>query len=327
MLCTCVGAAQGTASAQVVDAPGGRAAGMGGAFVAVASDSSAIWWNPAGLAAGPIFDMALARAALEVSPDRPSEVWRQRTSWFALGTPVVGASYYRFQLTDIQPFDPTGEASAGREDRRAGVPVRSLTASQLGVTLVQTVISGVHAGATLKYLRGTFAAGREEALAPPSELLDRGDALEGDGTDSRFDVDIGVLATAGLLRIGARMRNVLEPSIGPVQLERQTRVGVAFDAEAIGGTPLTIALDADVDAYTVASGARRIVALGAEQWVWERRVGLRAGGRMNTVGARDRSATAGASVAVRAGMYIEGHVVRGRAADEQGWGVGARVSF
>lgn len=325
MLWTCVGAAQGTASAQVVEAPGGRAAGMGGAFVAVASDSSAVWWNPAGLAAGPVFDMGLARAAVEAGDALP--VWRDRTSWFAVGTPVLGASYYRFRLTDIQPFDPTGPASAGREDRRAGVPVRSLTASQLGVTLVQTVTSGVHAGATLKYLRGTFAAGREDALAPPSELLDRGEALEGDATDGRFDVDIGVLATAGILRLGARMRNVFEPTLGPVRLERQTRVGVAFDAAAVGGTPLTIALDADVDAYSVASGARRMVALGAEQWVWERRVGLRAGGRINTVGARGRSATAGASVALREGMYIEGHVVRGRAADERGWGVAARVSY
>lgn len=335
VLWTCAGAAQGTAEAQVVDAPGSRAAGMGGAFVAVASDSSAVWWNPAGLAAGPIFDMALTRAAVESSPQLPlsaeasaeAAVWRQRTSGFALSTPVLGVSYYRFRFTDIRPFDPTGEASVGREDRRAGVPVRSLAANQLGVTLVQTVLPGVHTGATLKYLRGTFAAGREDGLAPPSELLSRGEALEGDATDSRFDVDIGVLATAGIIRLGVRMRNVLEPSLGPVRLERQTRVGVAFDAAAVGGTPLTIALDADLDAYSVPSGARRLVALGAEQWVWERRVGLRAGGRINTVGARTRSATAGASVALRDGMYLEGHVVRGGAADERGWGVAARVSF
>lgn len=325
MLCTCVGAAQATASAQVTEVMGSRAAGMGGAFVAVASDSSATWWNPAGLAAGPNFDMALARAVVDVNTDLP--VWRHRTSGFALGTPVLGLSYYRFRLTDIQPFDPTGGSPAGREDRSAGVPVRSLAASQLGVTLVQTVMSGVHAGATLKYLRGTLAAGRADALAPPSELLDLGEALEGDDADRRFDLDVGVLAVAGAFRLGARMRNVLEPSFGPVPLERQTRIGVAVDAEAAGGVPLTIAFDADVDAYETASGARRVMALGAEQWLWDRRVGLRAGGRMNTTGTRGRSATAGASVVVREGMYVEGHVIRGRAADEQGWGVAARVSF
>ena len=31
--------------------------GMGGAFVAVADDGSAIYWNPAGLATGPYFEL------------------------------------------------------------------------------------------------------------------------------------------------------------------------------------------------------------------------------------------------------------------------------
>jgi hypothetical protein len=207
------------------------------------------------------------------------------------------------------------------------VPVRSLAASQLGVTLVQTVLPGVHTGATLKYLRGTFAASRGDALAPGPALLDQGDRLEGRHAENRFDFDLGVLATAGVLRFGARLRNVLAPRIGPVRLERQARVGVAFDGEASGVAPLTVALDADVDADGIASGARRIVALGAERWLWARRVGVRAGGRINTAGARERSATAGASVAVRAGVYVDGHVVRGGSADEEGWGVAARVSF
>ncbi|MGH7340853.1 MAG: hypothetical protein ACREKH_10220, partial [Candidatus Rokuibacteriota bacterium] len=112
-----------------------------------------------------------------------------------------------------------------------------------------------------------------------------------------------------------------------VPLERQMRVGVAIDADAVGGVPLTVAFDADVDAYDTQAGARRVMALGAEQWLWDRRVGLRAGGRMNTAGERGRSATAGASLSVREGMYLEGHVIRGGAADEQGWGVAARVSF
>jgi hypothetical protein len=186
------------------------------------------------------------------------------------------------------------------------VAVRSLAASQLGVTLVQTIISGVHTGATLKYLRA---------------------APEGGETDQSVDLDLGVLATAGAVRLGARMRNVAEPTIGTARLERQTRVGVALDAEAAGGAPLTVAIDVDVDAYATASGMRRVVAFGAEHWLWDRRLGLRGGGRMNRAGARDRSATAGASVAIRAGVYVDGHVVGGGAADERGWGVAARVSF
>jgi len=45
-------------SAQIVESVGNRALGMGGAFVAVANDSTATWWNPAGLATGPYADLA-----------------------------------------------------------------------------------------------------------------------------------------------------------------------------------------------------------------------------------------------------------------------------
>src|ERR1043166_1692648 len=46
--------------AQTAAPVGVRAEGMGGAFVAVADDATAAWWNPAGLATGALF-----RAILE----------------------------------------------------------------------------------------------------------------------------------------------------------------------------------------------------------------------------------------------------------------------
>ena len=110
-------------AAQTVETVGSRALGMGGAFVAVANDSSATWWNPAGLATGPFLDMAIARTATEVdgtgTGDRNS-VWS-----FSLGTPPFGVSYYRLRITDIRPLDPTAEPGANREDRRAEVNGRS----------------------------------------------------------------------------------------------------------------------------------------------------------------------------------------------------------
>ena len=51
------------ARAQVFETVGTRALGMGGAFVAVADDVTAVYWNPAGLANGGVIDAALQRAA------------------------------------------------------------------------------------------------------------------------------------------------------------------------------------------------------------------------------------------------------------------------
>lgn len=309
---------------------------MGGAFVAVADDSSATWWNPAGLAAGPFLDLALGRAVTDAAEGIPAR--RDGVGWFALATPPVGVAYYRLRLIDIQPFDPTtGNGDVSREDRRAGVPVRALSASQLGVTLVHSIFSGFHAGTTVKYVRGTLRGGREDGLARPSDLLDLGEEFEGGDAQSRLDLDVGLLGVAGPFRVGGVVRNLLQPefdgeafggSPGPtLRLPRQVRIGAAFDPEDVTGVPLTLALDADVRAYPTGSGDRRVVAIGGEQWLASRRVGVRAGARFNTTGARDRSATAGVSVSPRAGMYLDGHVVRGGSVDDRGWGVVARISF
>jgi hypothetical protein len=293
-------------SAQAIESVGSRAQGMGGAFVAVANDSSATWWNPAGLAEGPFLDMALAHAVTSVADSVPSR--REPTTSFALGTPPIGLSYYRFQITDIRRSSPTVGAAAGRQDSGGVVPVRSLSASQFGVTLLHSLTSGVHAGTTLKYVRG---------------------AAEGEDTEQDFDLDVGLLAVAGAIRLGAVAKNLREPTFGAdeVALPRQVRIGAAFDAAASGGPPLTVAVDADVRTATFAWGDRRMVAVGAERWLLARRFGIRAGARFNTTGAEDRSATAGLTVSPRPGLYVDGHVVRGGSADDRGWGVAARVSF
>ena len=312
LLCVPLTLAAPPATAQIAESVGSRALGMGGAFVAVASDSSATWWNPAGLAAGPFLDLAIGRAVTDGGDRAASR--RDAATWFALATPPFGIAYYRLHIRDIQPFAATtGQAGANRQERGAEVPVRSLAANQLGVTILRTLIPGVHAGTTLKYLRGTLEGGRAE---------------------SRFDLDVGVLAVAGPVRLGGAVRNVREPEFGAegpaepgIRLPRQVRVGAAFAPEEATGVPLTVALDADVRSYSAGTGERRVVAIGAEQWVASKRVGIRGGGRFNTVGERERSATAGLSVSLRPGMFVDGHVVRGGSADDRGWGVAARVSF
>src|SRR5688572_14497453 len=127
-----------SASAQVMESVGVRALGMGGAFVAVASDSTTTWWNPAGLPAGPFVDISIAGATTDAGEVLP--VRRERTTGVALLTPPLGLAYYRFRVTDIRLFDPTGGDADSREQRRAGssaealaqaeVPIRSLSAGQ-----------------------------------------------------------------------------------------------------------------------------------------------------------------------------------------------------
>jgi hypothetical protein len=127
--------------------------------------------------------------------------------------------------------------------------------------------------------------------------------------------------------VGAVVRNLTEPEFDDFRLPRQVRAGAAFDAEPTTGVPLTVAVDADLRAYDAGGGERRIVSAGVERWFQARRFGVRGGGRFNTVGRRERSATAGASVAVRSGMYVDGYAVTGGSADDRGWGLAARVSF
>jgi hypothetical protein len=185
---------------------------------------------------------------------------------------------------------------------------------------------GIHAGATVKYVRGALHLGREDGAAIPGDLLDRGDDLA--STDAAGDVgaDAGVLAVVGPVRLGARIGNLVRPQIGNVMLPRQARIGVAFDPEPVTGVPLTIALDADIRELPAVTGPRQMVAFGGEYWLFEKRLGVRGGGRVNRIGLRERIGTAGASVAVRPGMLVDAHLSHG-SRDESGWSVAARVSF
>jgi hypothetical protein len=313
--------------AQAIETTGSRALGMGGAFVAVANDSSAIWWNPAGLADGPFLNVATAWTSSEV--DRGAPAGRNGVTGFFLATPPFGLSLYRLRIEQL----PTGAAQPGREDEQGGIPLRSLSATQLGVTLVHSLLSGVHAGATVKYLRGSVGIGFGNPAASGSDLLgDAGDLDRGD-TQNEFDLDVGVLAIRGPLRGGLVVRNMFEASfsaddasVADMRLPRQIRVGGAFDASSYG-PPLTVALDVDLQRYESPWGDRRVVAVGAEHWVRPKRVAVRGGARFNTVGQEERAWTAGASVAIKSGLFVDGHGVWGRDVDESGWGLAARVSY
>jgi hypothetical protein len=322
-----------TAGAQTIETVGERAMGMGGAFVAVADDSSATWWNPAALAAGPFLDLGVGWSRTEFRRDGQPRGLSAPVA-VSLSTPPLGVSYYRFRITNIQSSGPTVTPPGGREDGRVGV-VQSLRLHDVGVTVLRTVFTGVHVGTTLKFLRGRVEHTTSDLGVTPEALLDLGDDASGGRSQGQFDADLGVLAVAGPWRVGAVVRNLRAATFGEasdggeIALPRQARVGVAFDGAArrASGAAWTVSADVDVASYATGTGDRRVIAAGAERWLFGKRIGVRGGGRFNQVGHKERSATGGVSAAIRPGMFVEAHAVAGGADDERGWGVAARVSF
>src|SRR5512132_2086769 len=86
-------------AAQSFEAVGTRAAGMAGAFVAVADDASAAYWNPAGFAAGNFFTLVLDRTTSKSDPAVPEGARKGSGLLFAMGMPALGLSYYQVRST------------------------------------------------------------------------------------------------------------------------------------------------------------------------------------------------------------------------------------
>src|SRR5262245_12647019 len=87
--------ARAAAAQSATDPAGVRAAGMSGAFVAVADDASAVYWNPGALASGAFFSLVLDRNTRTAIPDTGSPAAEQSALLIAIGSPPVGLTYYR----------------------------------------------------------------------------------------------------------------------------------------------------------------------------------------------------------------------------------------
>lgn len=332
------------ASAQAFESVGSRALGMGGAFVAVADDGSAVYWNPAGLATGPFFELRFERAWADQNSGPAA------SHFFSLSVPAMGLSYYKLRSIEADPqFLQVATTAQSVRDREIQRPVRlapgSLVTHHFGLTLVHSVSDRVAVATTVRGMIGTA-----------SVRLDDSDVdMRTSGT---FDLDAGVLGTFGHARIGVVVRNLRAPSFeiaGPegttprtIDLRREVRVGVALmPDQGRRPNPTAVALDVDLTrqpAFAVAPAGqpasakasagqrglrseRRNVAAGVEQWLMNRRLGVRAGVRASTLGDSRAVVTGGASVMVRPSMFVEGHAAGGRGDEARGWSLAARVSF
>lgn len=330
--------------AQIFESVGTRALGMGGAFTGVADDATAVYWNPAGLGSGPIFDLAVGHSLTEqvrarglpASPE--SAATGGSATFFGFAVPSFGLSYYRLQMSEVRGSpDPTAGGTPDRQDHRnQGVVLSSLVTHQVGVTLVQSLLDGLVVGTTLRLVRGSAAIQPVVTEAPPEALLGDAGRLVGQAS-TKGDLDAGVMANVGSFRFGVVARNLLEARFetgsATVQEHRQVRLGAAMmpgrsaAAHVTDEHGLVMAFDLDATRTPTAVGDRRSAAIGVERWWLRRRVGVRGGARASTVGAARPVGTGGVSIGVLRGVLVEGEICRGGQDADRGWSVTGRLTF
>jgi len=270
---------------------GVRAQGMGGAFVAVADDASATWWNPAGLGSHAVIGMTIEYDKVDDAPTNPL------SQGVAFGYPALGLSYYRLPVNQFRLLTPTGLTVSGRQDQ--GV------LNQYGISLGQSIGQHFVIATTVKIMRAA---------------------------DSSAEFDAAAMFSYGILRVGATVRNLRQASLttdggNVLQLERQTRAGAAVTGHTKGQIETaTASFDIDLRKTHTFWGEERRVAGGAEIWTRGRTFGFRGGFSANTV---DDTTTrsAGVSLALHRGVYLEGQLTGGSDVSRKGWSSGLRLTF
>lgn len=317
--------------AQTFESVGVRAQGLGGAYVAIADDATASWWNPAGLSSGAYLSAVLERGRT-TEPAEPAiggPAVRSNTGDFAVAFPALGLSYYRLRVSSITGAASTGAGVDIRQDLQPpGSGVRSIGVSQFGTTVGQSLGDHLVLGATLKLLR----AGAVSGVASGSAPLDEAEAL-GLSRKTRTDLDVGAMARLGHLRIGVALKNVTEPTFGDdgagqLQLGRQARAGIALSSVPHGlRQGFTVAADADLTTTSTAVGDVRHVATGVEAWLSGGQLGLRGGVSANTIGERRPAASLGLSVRVTRALHVTASRTMGRDKSVTGWSTGVNVAY
>lgn len=303
---------------------------MAGAFVALADDSTATWWNPAGLASGAYFSGTLGHARSTSPADPPVGQAARRTSVteFSIAFPALGLSYYRFQISGIAPVSSTAEGAADRQDPQSLMStVRSARVNQYGATVGQSVGEHLVVGSTVKLVRAGMAAqarGGDVSLSSAEDL----DVSLG----TRPDLDLGAMVELGHVRVGATVKNVTEPRFtagsASLTLARQARAGVAYQSQP-GALFRGFTATADVDLTTTRTivGDVRHVAGGAETWLGQGRLGIRGGVSANTIGERRPAGSVGVSVRVTRAVYLNASKTAGRDRAVSGWSASLGLAF
>ena len=200
--------------------------------------------------------------------------------------------------------------------------VEALVVHHLGATYAQALLKGLTVGGTVKYLKGQPAAGTSTAGTAQS-ALDEALSLGGP-SNSKVDIDAGVLGEIGPVRAGVTFKNLLQPTfVGDagfaIQLKRLIRVGIAV----LPTDGLTLAFDMDLDTADPLVGLRRMMALGGEFSLGSS-MALRGGVRWSRDGEWKPIGAVGASVRIYKGSWIDGYATYSRS-DDRGFGIALRA--
>lgn len=246
--------------------------------------------------------LGMGGAHVAVAED-PTAIW-WNPAGLATGKPIFSASieFARFDKERSSFFVGAGTLPLGLSYVRTAEG--RLSTHQAGVTVLQSITGNLVAGATLKYVRGS---------------------ADGQGGNA-FTADFGLMAVAGLLKVGLTFRNVTSPEFEApdgtmLELPWQARAGVAYEASPA----TTVAADLDLRSTRFGPDLRRALALGAEHRF--AKLALRAGARFDTIGDIHPLGTVGGSYAVRNGMWVDVWVAAGSEAAGRGWGVAGRFVY
>lgn len=325
-----------TATAQQFETVGTRAQGMGGAFVAVADDATATWWNPAGLASGNLLSILWETGHTDVPSSVPDAGpgRRESATGFAAAFPSLGLSYYRLRVSEIAPLSGnTGDPEPGRQDQQlpAQVELRTLALNQFGSTVGQSIGNHVIVATTVKYVQAGRTSGSVALATVGDDPLDAASDLEPD-MDSEGDIDVGVMVALGWFRAGVTVKHLFEPDFGDglnhFELEHQARAGVAMIRDSIGPFDrLTLAGDVDITEMPTVNGDVRHAAGGAEVWMFKKRVGLRSGVNVDVEGPMTTSGSVGGTFGGWYGLYINGAWWFGGDDARNGWTTAVSLTF
>jgi hypothetical protein len=324
------------AAAQMYEAVGTRAQGMAGAFVAVADDATATWWNPAGLASGAFASVVIEQVRTVDPADGPEAgpATGVRGGAYAVAYPALGLSYYRLRISEIRPaLSPTEGGDPGRQDQgAAGTGLRSMAVSEYGATFGQSLGGRLVLASTVKLVRSGVVESFDAGEGSAADRLARAADLDV-SVETKTDLDLGVMAQFPHVRVGLSVKHLRQPEFGEgdaaFTLKRQARMGVAVVGAGRGAVnDLIAAVDVDLTRTNTVIGEVRHAAAGGEAWFGGRRVALRGGVSANMVGDLTYAKSVGLTLgSPNTGLYVDGAMTFGSDRSREGWAASVRFAF